>query len=66
MSAAFDAAGPGRPLLVVGGPRYDPASAPSLGVDKVFGKATTPGEVASYLAYSLAPAPAAALAEASA
>jgi len=58
MSAAFDAAGPDRPLLVVGGPRYDPASAPSLGVDKVFGKATTPGEVASYLAYSLAPAPA--------
>ena len=58
MSAAFDAAGPDRPLLVAGGPRYDPASAPSLGVDKVFGKATTPGEVASYLAYSLAPAPA--------
>ncbi|HEU5419307.1 MAG TPA: OAM dimerization domain-containing protein [Streptosporangiaceae bacterium] len=57
MSAAFDAAGPDRPLLVAGGPRYDPASAGSLGVDKVFGKGTTPGEVASYLAYSLAPAP---------
>ena len=37
---------------------YDPASAASLGVDKIFGKGTTPGEVASYLAYTLAPAPA--------
>ena len=27
-----------------------------LGVDKIFGKGTTPGEVASYLAYALAPA----------
>jgi hypothetical protein len=26
-----------------------------LGVDKIFGKGTTPGEVASYLAYALAP-----------
>jgi beta-lysine 5,6-aminomutase beta subunit len=57
MSRAFDEAGPGRPLLVVGGPRYDPASTGSLGVDKVFGKGTTPREVASYLAYSLTPAP---------
>ena len=60
MSAAFDAAAdepgaPDRPLLVVGGPRFDPSMAADLGVDKIFGKATTPGEVASYLAYALAP-----------
>jgi beta-lysine 5,6-aminomutase beta subunit len=45
-----------RPLLVVGGPRFDPAEAASLGVDKIFGRGTTPGEVASYLAHALAPA----------
>ena len=55
MSAAFDAAGD-RPLLVVGGPRFDPSMAAELGVDKIFGKGTTPGEVASYLAYALTPA----------
>jgi beta-lysine 5,6-aminomutase beta subunit len=60
MSAAFDAAAsepaaPSRPLLVVGGPRFDPSMAADLGVDKIFGKGTTPGEVASYLAYALAP-----------
>jgi len=55
MSAAFDAAGPDRPLLVVGGPRFDPAMTADLGVDKIFGRGTTPGEVASYLAYALAP-----------
>ena len=55
MAAAFEAPGPGRPLLVVGGPRFDPAMAASLGVDKIFGKGTTPREVASYLAYALAP-----------
>ncbi len=55
MAAAFNAAGPQRPLLVVGGPRFDPAMAPSLGVDKIFGKGTTPGEVASYLVHALAP-----------
>jgi len=61
MSAAFDAAaaspaaGLRRPLLVVGGPRFDPAMAAELGVDKIFGKGTTPGEVASYLAYALTP-----------
>jgi beta-lysine 5,6-aminomutase beta subunit len=54
MSAAFAAAGD-RPLLVVGGPRFDPSMAADLGVDKIFGKGTTPGEVASYLAYALAP-----------
>jgi len=55
MSTAFDAAGPRRPLLVVGGPRFDPSMTAQLGVDKIFGKGTTPGEVASYLAYALAP-----------
>jgi len=52
-------AGSRRPLLVVGGPRFDPSAAASLGVDKVFGRATTPGEVASYLVHALAPAGAA-------
>jgi beta-lysine 5,6-aminomutase beta subunit len=60
MSAAFDAAGD-RPLLVVGGPRFDPSMAAELGVDKIFGKGTTPAEVASYLAAVLAPAGADAL-----
>jgi beta-lysine 5,6-aminomutase beta subunit len=60
MAAAFDGASAdfgaeGRPLLVVGGPRFDPAMTAELGVDKIFGKGTTPGEVASYLAYALAP-----------
>jgi beta-lysine 5,6-aminomutase beta subunit len=32
--------------------------AAALGVDKIFGKGTTPGEVASYLAYALARVPA--------
>src|SRR5829696_2958989 len=44
---------PGRPLLVVGGPRFDVTAAAALGVDRVFGRGTTPGEVASYLAYAL-------------
>jgi beta-lysine 5,6-aminomutase beta subunit len=59
LSAAFRAAYPaGRPLLVVGGPRFDPAMAGELGVDKIFGRATTPREVASYLVHALAPEPA--------
>ena len=49
-----------RPLLVVGGPRFDPAMAPELGVDRVFGRGTTPREVASYLVHTLAPEPQAA------
>ncbi len=61
MSAAFREAFPaGRaPLLVVGGPRFDEAAATALGVDRVFGRGTTPGEVVSYLAHALLPAPAA-------
>ncbi|HSZ39414.1 MAG TPA: OAM dimerization domain-containing protein [Trebonia sp.] len=45
---------PRRPLLIVGGPRFDPSAAAELGVDKIFGKGTTPGEVASYLAHAVA------------
>ena len=59
LSAAVRAAYPQRaPLLVVGGPRYDPAMAADLGVDKIFGRGTTPREVASYLVDVLAPEPA--------
>jgi beta-lysine 5,6-aminomutase beta subunit len=54
LAAAFrEAMGEDRPLLVVGGPRFDPAMAADLGVDKVFGRGTTPGEVASYLVSAL-------------
>ena len=42
-----------RPLLVAGGPRFDPADATELGVDRVFAKRTTPREVASYLVHAL-------------
>ena len=56
LAAAFrEALGDLRPLLVVGGPRFDPAMAAELGVDKVFGRGTTPGEVASYLVHALVP-----------
>ena len=47
-----------RPVLVVGGPRFDPSAAGGLGVDAIFGRGTTPGEVASYLAATLGPEPA--------
>jgi beta-lysine 5,6-aminomutase beta subunit len=42
-----------RPLLIVGGPRFDPTAAADLGVDKIFVRGTTPREVASYLAHTL-------------
>jgi beta-lysine 5,6-aminomutase beta subunit len=42
----------------VGGPRFDPGMAAGLGVDKIFGRGTTPREVASYLVHALAPEPA--------
>ena len=56
MSAAFREAYPAehRPLLIVGGPRFDEAMAGELGVDRVFSRGTTPGEVASYLVHRLA------------
>ena len=56
MSAAFRESYPtGKaPLLVVGGPRFDEQAAAELGVDRIFGRGTTPGEVASYLVHALA------------
>ncbi len=57
LAAGFGPRGPGRPLLVVGGPRWDPALAPELGIDRIFGKGTTPREVASYLVHALAGEP---------
>jgi beta-lysine 5,6-aminomutase beta subunit len=57
MSAAFREALPAhrRPLLVVGGPRFDESATAQLGVDRIFGRGTTPGEVASYLVHALVP-----------
>jgi len=55
MSAAFREAYPAdrRPLLVVGGPRFDESQAAELGVDRIFGRGTTPGEVASFLVHRI-------------
>ena len=51
---AFQVAwGQHRPRLVAGGPRSDPMMAGELGVDRVFSRGTTPGEVASYLVHAL-------------
>ena len=59
MSAAFREAFPAarRPLLVVGGPRFDELATQELGVDRIFGRGTTPREVASYLVHSLTSQP---------
>jgi beta-lysine 5,6-aminomutase beta subunit len=54
MSAAFrEAMGDRRPVLIAGGPRFDPMMAGHLGVDRVFSRGTTPGEVASYLVHAM-------------
>jgi beta-lysine 5,6-aminomutase beta subunit len=55
LSAAFREALPAgrRPLLVVGGPRFDELMTAELGVDRIFGRGTTPREVASYLVHTL-------------
>jgi beta-lysine 5,6-aminomutase beta subunit len=54
MSAAFrEAMGDRCPVLIAGGPRFDPLMAGELGVDRVFGRGTTPGEVASYLVHAM-------------
>ena len=55
MSAAFREALPAnrRPLLIVGGPRFDEKMAGALGVDRIFSRGTTPGEVASFLVHEL-------------
>lgn len=59
MSAAFREAYPAgtAPVLIVGGPRFDETAADELGVDRVFVKGTTPGEVASYLVHRLCTTP---------
>jgi beta-lysine 5,6-aminomutase beta subunit len=55
MSAAFREALPAgkRPLLIVGGPRFDELMTGELGVDRIFGRGTSPREVASYLVHAL-------------
>jgi beta-lysine 5,6-aminomutase beta subunit len=55
MSAAFRESYPAgrRPLLVVGGPRFDETMAGDLGVDRIFSRGTTPREVASYLIHAV-------------
>ena len=55
MAAAFREAYPAerRPVLVVGGPRFDEGRAAELGVDRVFARGTTPADVASYLVHAL-------------
>jgi beta-lysine 5,6-aminomutase beta subunit len=53
LTATWPASQP-RPLLVVGGPRFEPRMAAELGVDRIFAKGTTPREVASYLVHALA------------
>lgn len=59
MSAAFREAYPAklRPLLIVGGPRFEERQAAELGVDRVFTRGTTPGEVASFLVHAVATSP---------
>jgi beta-lysine 5,6-aminomutase beta subunit len=56
MSAAFREAYPAakRPVLIVGGPRFDEAMTAELGVDRIFARGTTPADVASYLVHTLA------------
>ena len=59
MTAAFREAYPAGkvPLLVVGGPRFEDGAETELGVDRIFGRGTTPDEVASYLVHALCPLP---------
>jgi len=54
LTTAFDdAPDTTKPLLVIGGPRFDPALRSVLGVDRIFGRGTTPREVASYLVHAV-------------
>jgi beta-lysine 5,6-aminomutase beta subunit len=59
MSAAFRESYPPdrRPLLVVGGPRFDESMASEMGVDRVFTRGTTPADVASYLVHRVTSRP---------
>ena len=51
--AAIEAAGiRERLILVGGGPRFSPEQGADLGYDRIFGRGTTPSEVASYLVYA--------------
>jgi beta-lysine 5,6-aminomutase beta subunit len=42
-----------RLILVGGGPRFAPEQAGELGYDRIFGRGTTPSEVASYLVWAV-------------
>jgi beta-lysine 5,6-aminomutase beta subunit len=55
MSAAFREAYPAGhvPILVAGGPRFEEGSEATLGIDRIFGRGTTPSEVASYLVHEM-------------
>lgn len=55
MSAAFREALPPdkRPLLIIGGPRFDETMVEELGVDRIFSRGTTPADVASYITHRL-------------
>ena len=55
MSAAFREAYPAGtvPVLIAGGPRFEDGSEAALGVDRIFGRGTTPGEVASFLVHEI-------------
>ncbi|MFV0463829.1 MAG: OAM dimerization domain-containing protein [Nostocoides sp.] len=57
MTAAFREAYPAGavPLLVAGGPRFEVGAEVDLGVHRIFGKGTTPDDVASYLVHALVP-----------
>ncbi len=59
MSAAFREAYPAEtlPLLIVGGPRFEERQTAELGVDRIFARGTTPGDVASYLVHALVTSP---------
>ena len=59
-------AGTGKPVLILHGWGasieavriiFDELATAELGVDRIFGRGTTPGEVASYLVSALVPAP---------
>jgi hypothetical protein len=43
----------GDVVLVGGGPRFSPEQAADLGYDRIFGRGTTPSEVASYLCWAV-------------
>ena len=41
------------PVLVAGGPRFEEGSEARLGIDRIFGRGTTPSDVASYLVHEM-------------